>query len=71
MARLNHHRKQAPRGGRRAFLADVGMGFTGLALGELLLGDGVARAVDSAVAGSPRRRCVRARTGVQRRPGGA
>ncbi len=29
---------------RRAFLADVGMGFTGLALGELLLGDGIARA---------------------------
>jgi hypothetical protein len=29
---------------RRAFLADVGMGFTGLALGELLWRDGVARA---------------------------
>jgi hypothetical protein len=26
---------------RRTFLADVGMGFTGLALGELLLGDGI------------------------------
>jgi hypothetical protein len=33
--------------GRRAFLADLGMGFTGLALGELLLGDGIARAVEA------------------------
>src|SRR5207245_6926372 len=33
---------------RRAFLADVGMGFTGLALGALLARDGVARAADSA-----------------------
>src|SRR5438128_3426746 len=31
---------------RRAFLADVGMGFTGLALGALLARDGVARADD-------------------------
>jgi hypothetical protein len=31
---------------RRAFLADVGMGFTGLALGALLARDGVARAAD-------------------------
>jgi len=30
--------------GRRTFLADVGMGCTGLALGHLLAGDGVARA---------------------------
>ncbi len=29
---------------RRAFLADVGMGFTGLALGEMLVRDGVCRA---------------------------
>ncbi|MEX0679591.1 MAG: DUF1501 domain-containing protein [Pirellulales bacterium] len=29
---------------RRGFLADVGMGFTGLALGEMLLGDGIAQA---------------------------
>src|SRR5688572_26693254 len=29
---------------RRAFLSDLGMGFTGLALGSLLLDDGVARA---------------------------
>jgi hypothetical protein len=32
---------------RRAFLADVGMGFTGLALGSLLMRDGVARANDA------------------------
>src|SRR5438045_386276 len=32
---------------RRAFLADVGMGFTGLALGALLARDGVARAGES------------------------
>src|SRR5439155_10261770 len=31
---------------RRAFLADVGMGFTGLALGALLARDGVVRADD-------------------------
>jgi len=31
---------------RRGFLADTGMGFTGLALGALLFRDGVARAVD-------------------------
>jgi hypothetical protein len=31
---------------RRSFLADTGMGFTGLALGALLFRDGVARAVD-------------------------
>ena len=38
----------APRGPRRAFLADVGMGFAGLALGSLLQGEGVARASDDA-----------------------
>src|SRR5580704_1623631 len=37
---------------RRAFLADVGMGFTGLALGALLARDGVARA-DTAAAWTP------------------
>ena len=31
---------------RRGFLADVGMGFTGLALGELLMRDGIVRASD-------------------------
>ncbi|MEX0977312.1 MAG: DUF1501 domain-containing protein [Pirellulales bacterium] len=38
----------ARRAARRGFLADVGMGFTGLALGELLLGDGIARAGEPA-----------------------
>ncbi|MFM2096415.1 MAG: hypothetical protein RIS70_3539 [Planctomycetota bacterium] len=32
---------------RREFLADVGMGFTGLALGALLHRDGIARAGES------------------------
>ena len=31
---------------RRAFLADLGMGFTGLALGAMLAEDGIARAAD-------------------------
>ena len=35
---------------RRSFLADTGMGFTGLALGALLFKDGVARAVETAPA---------------------
>ena len=44
MARRHHARDLQPRPiGRRSFLADIGMGFTGLALGELLLGDGIAR----------------------------
>ncbi len=38
------HKNVSIRPHRRAFLADVGMGFTGLALGELLLSEGVARA---------------------------
>src|ERR1700690_3178310 len=38
-----HHRQQSA-AGRRAFLADLAMGFTGLALGELLMSDGVCRA---------------------------
>ena len=32
---------------RRTFLADVGMGFTGLALGTMLAQDGVLRAADA------------------------
>src|SRR5688572_8951049 len=32
---------------RRAFLADVGMGFTGLALGAMLQRDGIVRASES------------------------
>src|SRR5262249_39623208 len=34
---------------RRTFLADMGMGCTGLALGTLLARDGIARAADSSV----------------------
>ncbi|MEX2113569.1 MAG: DUF1501 domain-containing protein [Pirellulales bacterium] len=40
--------RAATRRNRRAFLADVGMGFTGLALGELLLADGIVRGGDAA-----------------------
>src|SRR5262245_39139701 len=36
-----------PRSTRRTFLADVGMGFTGLALGAMLARDGVVRAADA------------------------
>ena len=39
-----------PRFPRRAFLADLGMGFTGLVLGAMLKRDGVARASEAAVA---------------------
>src|SRR4051812_33532291 len=38
---------------RRTFLADVGMGFTGLALGAMLHRDGVARAGDDAHGAAP------------------
>ncbi|MEX0704293.1 MAG: DUF1501 domain-containing protein [Planctomycetales bacterium] len=38
---------------RRSFLADTGMGFTGLALGAMLAGDGVARADNPAPDGRP------------------
>src|ERR1051325_3392056 len=38
------HRSCCPGVTRRSFLADTGMGFTGLALGALLFRDGVARA---------------------------
>ncbi len=38
---------------RRGFLADVGMGFTGLALGEMLLRDGIARANDAHASAPP------------------
>jgi hypothetical protein len=44
------HRACCPGITRRAFLVDVGMGFTGLALGALLLRDGVARAVPTPAA---------------------
>ena len=38
---------------RRSFLADTGMGFTGMALGAMLFKDGIARADDSAPTGQP------------------
>src|SRR5262249_33721536 len=38
---------------RRSFLADTGMGFTGLALGALLFQDGVARAANPRPDGKP------------------
>ncbi|MCI0402333.1 MAG: DUF1501 domain-containing protein, partial [Acidobacteria bacterium] len=39
--------------GRRAFLADLGLGFTGLALGAMLHRDGVARADHAALWAPP------------------
>src|SRR5438309_11775464 len=39
----SHHAGSLP---RRTFLADVGMGFTGLALGAMLHRDGIVRAAD-------------------------
>ena len=47
MARRGHNRNPGPPCGRvrrRTFLADVGLGFTGLALGSMLHRDGIARA---------------------------
>jgi hypothetical protein len=44
MQRINAHRCSGIT--RRSFLADTGMGFTGLALGALLFRDGIARAAD-------------------------
>lgn len=38
---------------RRAFLADVGMGFTGLALGQLLARDGIVRAAETSPGAAP------------------
>src|SRR5437899_1416302 len=40
------HDHDRPGLSRRSFLADLGMGFTGLALGAMLFKDGVARAED-------------------------
>jgi hypothetical protein len=48
-------------GNRRRFLADVGMGMTGLALGHLLAGDGIARGEttgDSQLVRAPRAKSV-------------
>ena len=41
---FHNHRRNSPDISRRTFLADTGMGFTGLALGAMLFKDGVARA---------------------------
>ena len=38
---------------RRTFLSDIGMGFTGLALGAMLQRDGIVRASESTAAGLP------------------
>jgi len=48
MTRQQHHRG-CTGVRRRTFLADMGMGFTGLALGAMLSRDGIARASDAAV----------------------
>ena len=44
---------------RRSFLADTGMGFTGLALGAMFFKDGVARAVRSRESIEPSTRPVK------------
>ncbi|MCL6504045.1 MAG: DUF1501 domain-containing protein, partial [Pirellulales bacterium] len=47
--RTDHRARSAARRlARRAFLADTGMGFAGLALGSLLAQDGVLRAAEPA-----------------------
>ena len=51
---------------RRTFLADVGMGFTGLALGAMLHRDGVARADASAGWAPPRRQAALRPEGQER-----
>ncbi len=46
---MNQHPANGCRGlHRRTFLADVGMGFTGLALGAMLARDPVSRAAEAA-----------------------
>ncbi len=47
MSAKSRRHQPGPRGGRRAFLADMGMGFTGLALGEMLWRDGICRASET------------------------
>jgi hypothetical protein len=46
---MNRNSWNSPRLARRAFLADVGMGFTGLVLGSMLANDGIVRANDPAL----------------------
>src|SRR5262249_58277893 len=68
-AMSTHSRCEAPCRGhisRRVFLADFGMGFTGLALGAMLYRDGVARG-DSAAWRAPDRKPLfpsRAKSGI-------
>src|SRR5918999_415118 len=45
---MANRRQCCPGISRRSFLADTGMGFTGLAIGAMLLRDGVARAYEGA-----------------------
>src|SRR5919197_3557027 len=47
---MMHLRQQSS---RRAFLSDIGMGFTGLALGAMLARDGIVRAGESPVLSAP------------------
>ena len=44
---------------RRGFLADMGMGFTGLALGALLARDGVVRAAEPQLGAARRQAALR------------
>jgi hypothetical protein len=44
---MSDQKSRPPRASRRAFLADVGMGFTGLALGAMLQRQGVAQTSDA------------------------
>jgi len=50
---LPPHRRGCPGITRRQFLADTGMGFTGLALGAMLFEDGIARGDNPAPNGQP------------------
>src|SRR4051794_37881671 len=52
-SRKRPHDPSCGRTPRRVFLADLGLGFTGLVLGAMLHRDGIARAEDEGTAGSP------------------
>src|SRR5215218_1032709 len=60
MRRVQGQTGRGPSPDRRTFLADLGMGFTGLALGAMLFEDGVARGV--AQAGEPAARPAKAKS---------
>ena len=58
-----HSNRRTPPGSshstsRRAFLADVGMGFTGLVLGKMLADEGVVRAGDAKALAAARRQAA-------------